>query len=185
MVDIMSEQLVNDQKNEIIALLKSTGRVGVDGVLDFLEATGFYTLKSSYDRHHNWYGGLAQHSLGVYRQMTVMNARLSDPYPEDTVILVAILHDLCKAYNRRHSSSSISLAPEVYGHLNHRYVSLNHGSLSAALARYQCHLALSDEEYNAIKGHMHSSCTSPLQQLVYKADRADCKDTEKQGKTVK
>lgn len=176
----VSPQVVRARKNEIITLLKGTGRDGIENVLDFLERTNFYWTKSSDNRHHNWSGGLAQHSLGVYRQMSAMNAKLATPYPEDTVVIVAILHDLCKAYIRMSAQTSMPLDPEVYGHLNHKHVLSNHGSLSAALVRYQCRLTISDEEYGAINGHMHGSEIAPLQQLVHDADRADCMATEQE-----
>lgn len=169
----LSHQDLEEQENTIRILLQSTCRKGIEGIFEFLDKTHFFTIKSSENRHHNWRGGLAQHSLGVYMQMSAMNRNLPEPYPEDTIILVSILHDLCKAYNRRPSYSGISLVPDVYSHLNRPSVSSNHGSLSAALTRYQCGLELTDEEYNAIKGHMHRSDPGSLQQLVHEADKAD------------
>ena len=46
------------QRDEIINLLQSTGREGIDEVLRYLDDSGFYYRASSPHKHHNWPGGL-------------------------------------------------------------------------------------------------------------------------------
>ena len=74
-------------------MLRSTGRKGVDAVLDYLDCVGFYTAPSSIDRHHNWRGGLAQHSLETCRLALAGRGGVS----RESVIIAALLHDICKA----------------------------------------------------------------------------------------
>ena len=63
---MLSKERIEANKQQIVELLQSTNRKGMDKVLAYLEGVGFYTAPSSRDRHHNWQGGLAQHSLGTY-----------------------------------------------------------------------------------------------------------------------
>ena len=84
---------VEKNRQEIISLLKSTQRKGIDKVLQYLDGVGFYYAPSSIDRHHNWYGGLAQHSLGVCHKALKMGG--TDD--RDSIIVVSLLHDICKA----------------------------------------------------------------------------------------
>ena len=53
------------QRNEIITLLQSTQREGIDNVIHYLDDRGFFYRASSSNRHHNFPGGLAEHSLGT------------------------------------------------------------------------------------------------------------------------
>ena len=85
------EQLANRERFE--ALLRQTGREGVENVIDYLRKNDFYALPSSLHRHHNWEGGLAQHCLGVYDRLSTTGKGL----PQDSVALAALLHDICKA----------------------------------------------------------------------------------------
>ena len=58
------------QKNreEIIRLRRSTGREGIDNVIEHLDANNYFTYAASKARHDSFYGGLAYHSLMVYRE---------------------------------------------------------------------------------------------------------------------
>lgn len=81
-------------KTEIILLLSSTKREGIDNILDYLEESGFYSAPSSVNRHHNWEGGLAHHSLGVYKRGLKLDCI---DIERNSLIIVCLLHDICKA----------------------------------------------------------------------------------------
>ena len=57
----------NEVKEEIIELLKSTGRDGVDDTISFLEESGFFEAPASSTKHLCVEGGLARHSLNTCR----------------------------------------------------------------------------------------------------------------------
>ncbi len=82
------------QRDEIINLLQSTGREGMDEVLRYLDDSGFYYRASSPNKHHNWPGGLAEHSLGTCK---LALQRADSSLPQDSVIIAAMLHDTCKS----------------------------------------------------------------------------------------
>ena len=77
-------------------------RGGADKLLDFLLKSDFFTAPSSTRFHGACEGGLVQHSLNVYH---CLKDYLSRPrtkelygmdYSEETIAIVALLHDVCK-----------------------------------------------------------------------------------------
>ena len=85
-------------REEYINLLRSTGREGIEELISFLDRTDFYKAPASTRYHGNFEGGLAQHSMKVYEilknkvQHAVIDLNVSD----DTLIIAALLHDICK-----------------------------------------------------------------------------------------
>ena len=61
----LSDQQIDVNKKEILRLLVSTQREGVERVIDYRYSSGVFTIPSLIDRHHCWKGGLAEHSLNV------------------------------------------------------------------------------------------------------------------------
>ena len=58
---MLSREQIESNKQEIISLLRSTQREGIENVIKYLFKSNFFIIDSSRDRHHNWHGGLAQH----------------------------------------------------------------------------------------------------------------------------
>lgn len=83
-------------KERIETLLLSTGRWGICDLISHMDMSGFYEAPCSGSKHLSKQGGLAEHSLNVYEIMTRLNKTLDAGYPEETIILCAILHDLGK-----------------------------------------------------------------------------------------
>lgn len=112
---------IERQREEIIDLLESVQKVDTRKLIAYLDKSGFFYRPSAANRHHNFPGGLAEHSLGTYRILEVWNClsaeerRESELYEKhlsrhpvdcdiftekmdrDDMILAAICHDLCKA----------------------------------------------------------------------------------------
>lgn len=91
----LTRQQIQNNKNEIIRLLRSTKREGVEKLIAELEYSRFYTEKTFHSSHHNWEGGVAQHSLETYQ----IAKKFSADVPEDSLILTCLLHDICKVHN--------------------------------------------------------------------------------------
>ena len=109
------------QREEIIALLESVKKVDTKKLISYLDKSGFFYRPSSPNKHHNFPGGLAKHSLGVFRiveewnNMTSDERRNSELYHfnlsdkpvscdiftekmnHDYMVIAALCHDLCKA----------------------------------------------------------------------------------------
>ena len=91
-------------KEEFLELLRSTGREGVEGVIEDLEEQGFFTAPASAGHHLNTEGGLVEHSLNtakaalaVWEGMKQIDASLETEVTRDSVIIASLLHDVCKS----------------------------------------------------------------------------------------
>lgn len=85
------------------SLLSSVNRPGIDKLLDFIRHSDFYTAPASSRFHGDHEGGLLEHTLNVYdclvdkKNSGVWAEKLKE-YSDESLILVALLHDLCKTY---------------------------------------------------------------------------------------
>ena len=86
-------------KEEFLNLLRSVKREGIDDLIRFIENTDFFTAPASTRFHGDYAGGLVEHSMKVYEilQEKVKNAPIALNIPTETLIIVPLLHDLCKA----------------------------------------------------------------------------------------
>jgi hypothetical protein len=72
-------------------------RAGARDLLNWIENSDFFTAPASTRYHEAYEGGLCEHSVCVFNELT----RLLKAYPEmkvfdETVAIVSLLHDLCK-----------------------------------------------------------------------------------------
>ena len=86
-------KMADTTKNEIVALLKEIKRDGIENLIEFLERTDFYTAPASTKFHNAFEGGLAEHSLNVYKALKELTG---EKWSEDTLRIVGLLHDVCK-----------------------------------------------------------------------------------------
>lgn len=90
-----------ENKERFIELLRSTKREGIESLIEWLETTDFYKAPASTRFHGNYAGGLLEHSLNVYDLLNlevqnIMKKTDKIKINQDSVIIVALLHDLCK-----------------------------------------------------------------------------------------
>ena len=175
----------------IDTLLYSTKRPGIEVVIDHLHRKDcrnkhdkFYNAPASVKYHNNTYGGLAQHSLDVYREAKSMSEKLVKsgkklPFGIDSIILCSLLHDVCKMDEYVMNEKG---HPE---HTKHYHGGNPHGLKSDRCLR-RWHLDLNDEERKAIIWHMGDNAqdamaeynttykavvaSSPLVELIHNAD---------------
>lgn len=170
----ISDEEIESNRQQIIGLLRSTRRAGIEQVIKYLDDNGFFIVPSSVHHHHNWKGGLAQHSLNVYKRAA--NWSTGD-VSDDSLIIACLLHDICKAdllcYDRKGNLCRIN---------RHTH---GHGARSIRILE-RCHLDLLDTERRAIRWHMggnnaHSDENAEvnrtrkevLWKYVYHADKED------------
>lgn len=97
MQEIMSKEELEEQKEMILDLLRSTERDGIDKLADYLsDSTDFFTAPASTRFHNNFSGGLAQHCLNVYENFKSLLEIKGIEMSEGSIIICALLHDLCK-----------------------------------------------------------------------------------------
>ena len=86
-------------KEEFLKLLRTVKRDGIEDFIKFLESTDFFTAPASTRFHGDYEGGLVEHSMKVYeilKHKVETNIEPMEVKPE-TLIIVPLLHDLCKA----------------------------------------------------------------------------------------
>ena len=161
-------------------------REGSEELLNWLRSTDFFTAPGSTRFHDSYAGGLADHSVRVFKNLS----RLARAYPElkfsyETAAIVTLLHDVCKAgcyktemRNRKNDFGQWEKYP-VYT-FKEDFAFGGHGSKSVYLI--QKFMKLTDEEAVAINCHMgvengnfavnDAYRAYPLAFLVHTADMA-------------
>ena len=147
-------------KEEFITLLKQVNREGIEKLINYLEKTDFYKAPASTRFHGNYEGGLLEHSLNVYH---VLKEKLSHkPYSDivqvqdDTMILITLLHDLCKTnyyitdFRNKKNADGVWVK-EPYYTVNDT-IPYGHGEKSVMMASKFIELTM--EEMYAIRWHM-------------------------------
>lgn len=88
-----------DIKTKFLALYNKhlSLRTGSEDLLVYLNSTDFFSAPASTKFHSAYPGGLAQHSLQVAELLLEKNARYNLGYPEESVVICGLLHDVCKA----------------------------------------------------------------------------------------
>ena len=167
-------------KQEFLTLLYSTKRKGIEQVVRCLEDTGFFESPASRTAHLAYDGGLVDHSLNVYHvaERIAENMRELCPrlqIPEDSIIIISLLHDICKATRYHHSEKVM----QKDGTIRETYIKdyshfpIGHGEKSVIqLLRWG--LELTEDEMLAIRYHMGSWQLSMTNEEVQRDYREAC-----------
>ncbi len=139
-------------------------RRGADRLLEWLDSenSDFFTAPSSTRFHGAFEGGLVQHSLNVYAclQDYLSRPRTKDlynmDYTEETVAIVALLHDICKvnfyAVDFRNAKNELGQWEKVPYYTIRDQMPYGHGEKSVYMI--QGFMRLTREEAFAIRYHM-------------------------------
>jgi len=152
-------------QQEFEALLRSTGREGIEYVIEDLEKDGFFEAPASSGHHLNIQGGLCQHSLNVCKAglMIWEGLKTLDPsgvnnVKRKNVIIATLLHDVCKTdiYKRTVKKRKNKLGQwedsEDY-RVSYKDFPMGHGEKSVIMLLCSG-LELHDDEMLAIRWHM-------------------------------
>ena len=161
-------------KDFYIQLLKSARRPGVDALIDYLEKSDFFEAPASTIYHGSYAGGLVEHSLNVYTMLQWYVANLQDSdfelpkISEESVIIVALLHDLCKVNCYHESTRNVKNErtgkwEKVPCYKREPLLPMGHGGKSVFII--QQFIKLTPEEAQAIYWHMGAYDTSPYNTL--------------------
>lgn len=156
---------INENKEEFVKLLKSTGRDGVDDVIEELERLGFFSAPASAGHHLNVEGGLVQHSLNtckaafaIWEGMKALEPSLDTEVKKESIIISALLHDVCKAdiYKRsvKKRKNKLGRWEDCEGYkVSYKDFPMGHGEKSLVVILLSG-LELYDDEMLAIRWHM-------------------------------
>ena len=152
-------------QQEFEALLRSTGREGIEYVIEDLEKDGFFEAPASSDHHLNIQGGLCQHSLNVCKAglMIWEGLKTLDPsgvnnVKRESVIIATLLHDVCKTniYKRmvKKRKNKLGQWEDSEGYrVSYKDFPMGHGEKSVIMLLCSG-LELIDDEMLAIRWHM-------------------------------
>lgn len=138
-------------KEQYIELIKETKRKGINKLIKWLETTDFFTAPASTRYHLARETGLLEHSLNVYQNLLVED----EGHDLDSLIIVALLHDICKAnyysVSERNVKRENEWVKELYYCVDDQFP-IGHGEKSVILI--QKFIDLKEEEIAAIRWHM-------------------------------
>ena len=135
-------------QQEFEALLRSTGREGIEYVIEDLEKDGFFEAPASSGHHLNIQGGLCQ----TLDPSGVNNAK------RESVIIATLLHDVCKTdiYKRtvKKRKNKLGQWEDSEGYrVSYKDFPMGHGEKSVIMLLCSG-LELHDDEMLAIRWHM-------------------------------
>lgn len=151
----------NKLKDFIIEKLQKTERPGIENLINYLCESDFFTAPASTKYHGAYEGGLAEHSVNVLDCMLTINETLNATYgmpknDESSIILVALLHDLCKIGCYKEQTlwrKDANGKWESYiGYVREPDLSMGHGGKSVYII--QNFIELTPSEAQAIFWHM-------------------------------
>jgi len=154
-----------DNKSFFIETLRSTGRRGIENVIQKLDELGFFIAPASTLYHLNTEGGLLQHSVNVYREALAVREKQIEMCPDiepflplDSIAIAALLHDVCKSEiykpvvkSRKCEDGTWEKYPGY--DIDYSAFPLGHGEKSV-IRLLQWGLELKDDEMYAIRWHM-------------------------------
>lgn len=184
MTEVFSQDQLGAMKQEFITLLRSTGRPGIENLINWMETqTDFFVAPASQGYHGCFPGGLLSHSLNVYhaavkfremyKELALPERRIAE-IPDDSLIISTLLHDLCKANIYKEDFKWFKDENNKW----HQYMSYKiddavpwgHGEKSCLLMQY--HIFLNVAEIAAVRWHMHGCdafMTNPTNTYEYKS----------------
>ena len=99
---MLENEQIEKNYTEFIELLKSVKRDGIDNLIEYLNSSDCKLAPASTKYHCAYAGGLVEHSLNVYRQLSDLlefvyrDKESGVPFSKETIILVGLLHDISK-----------------------------------------------------------------------------------------
>ena len=141
------DKRIMTNREKYIAILRSTGRPGLEEVICHLDSLGFFTFPGG-AHHHTEEGGLVQHSLEVYRVM-----RCTSWFQRyDSIVMVALFHDMGKIGIGWHPWQSVKLLSDWGFELTEREYNIILRHHRHGLRYYRSHLRRSLTIADAMSG---------------------------------
>lgn len=166
---------MTDREEFIQIFNEKIHRDGADKLLDFLEnKSDFFTCPASTRYHNAFEGGLLRHSLNVYKCLCAYmeRQRVKDEYgltaSDETIAVVALLHDICKvnfyrtSYRNAKNEKTGQWEKVPYYEI-HDTLPYGHGEKSVYMV--SGFIRLTREEAMAIRWHMGFSGTEDKNQV--------------------
>jgi len=141
---------IQNVRDHIEELLKQAGFT--EEQLLKLRDMKFYKAPASSRYHSAYDGGLAVHSLEVYKTASTINKALNLKIKENSIIISCILHDLNKVYRYTYNTLKNGTVSQTQPYKVDA-VLIGDGELSAFLIGAVLKYELTPQEYHAIRFH--------------------------------
>ena len=145
-------------KEEFLNLLRTVNREGIEDIINFLEKSDFFKAPASTRFHGNYEGGLVEHSLKEYEILKhkVEHNKNGVTVPEESVIIIGLLHDICKTnfykVDYRNAKNALGVWEKVPYYTIDDTIPYGHGEKSVMMITE--YMKLTPEEKYAIRWHM-------------------------------
>ena len=155
-------------KEEFLELLRKVNREGINELIEFIQKTDFFKAPASTRFHgdHEW--GLVEHSIKVYEILKHKVETNIEPIKvsEESLIIIALLHDLCKAnfykVDYRNAKNALGVWEKVPYYTVDDTIPYGHGEKSVMMITE--YMKLTSEEKYCIRWHM--GFTEPKEQYT-------------------
>lgn len=148
-------------KEKFENLLSSTKREGLNKLIEFIRKSDFYTAPASTKFHSCHEGGLLEHSMKVYECLAAKRnnpiwKNVLESIPEESLIISALLHDLCKTYFYEVSTRNVKNAAGVWEQVPYYTVNdkIPYGHGEKSVMMIEEYIKLTGTERYAIRWHM-------------------------------
>lgn len=145
-------------EQEIIELLKNTNRPGIENLITFMQKSDYFKAPTSTRFHGCYEGGLAEHSKKVYEILKekVKTSVLPIEVPEESLIIIGLLHDICKVnyykVDYRNAKNALGVWEKVPYYAVEDTIPYGHGEKSVMMISE--YIKLTNEEKYSIRWHM-------------------------------
>ncbi len=147
---------MSEVKEKVKELLNKVNRPGMAELMDFLEKSDYYEAPASTKYHGAYKGGLIEHSYNVYEILKGKIEYHKMNVSEDTLILVTLLHDLCKVNFYKTDFRNVKNAKGEWEKVPYYTIEdtipYGHGEKSVMMLTE--YIKLTNEEKYAIRWHM-------------------------------
>ena len=143
-------------KEKVKELLNKINRPGMDELMEFLENSDYYKAPASTRYHGAYEKGLMEHSYKVYEILKEKVEFHKLEVSEETLIIVTLLHDLCKVnfykVDYRNAKNAKGEWEKVPYYTIEDTIPYGHGEKSVMMITE--YIKLTNEEKYAIRWHM-------------------------------
>ena len=147
---------MSEVKDKVKELLNKVNRPGMKELMDFLEKSDYYEAPASTKYHGAYKCGLIEHSYKVYEILKGKIEYHKLDVSEETLILVTLLHDLCKVNfyktDYRNAKNSFGEWEKVPYYTVDDTIPYGHGEKSVMMLTE--YIKLTNDEKYSIRWHM-------------------------------
>ena len=157
-------------KEKFLELLRTVKRDGIEDLINFLEKSDFFKAPASTRFHGNYEGGLAEHSMKVYEILKhkVEHNIKGVTIPEESIIIIGLLHDICKTnfykVDYRNAKNALGVWEKVPYYTVDDTIPYGHGEKSVMMITE--YMKLTPEEKYSIRWDMGYTAPKELYNAI-------------------